>query len=389
MADKIDTVAARGKLKLRTPPYWHRDSKGCYIGFRKMSSDSAGTWWARMRDEDTGKQLMHALGAFDQIPDHQRFDKALAQAREWFGHIGKGGSTGSSTIKDVCDRYVKHLKANLSEKAGADAESRFKAYVLDSPRLASTDVTNLTPAILEKWRDALRDRPTKSGANRGKLRTASSLNRDMSCFRAALNLAYRDGLITSDFAWRGKLLPIKDAERRREGYLDKAQRRKLISKAPSDLAQFLRGLSLLPLRPGALAGLSAGAFDKRLSVLKIGKDKAGRDRKIKLPKTTAAFFERAAKNKLPTAPLFARADGKPWDKDAWKWPVKAAVEAAELPTGTTAYTLRHSTISDLVHGGLDLLTVAQISGTSVRMIEQHYGHLRSDVASQALAQLSL
>ena len=53
------------------------------------------------------------------------------------------------------------------------------------------------------------------------------------------------------------------------------------------------------------------------------------------------------------------------------------------------YVIRHSTITDLVHGGLDLLTVAQISGTSVRMIEQHYGHLRSDVAATALERLAL
>ena len=63
--------------------------------------------------------------------------------------------------------------------------------------------------------------------------------------------------------------------------------------------------------------------------------------------------------------------------------MKAAAEAAKLPAGTTAYTLRHSVISDLVHDGLDLLTVAQISGTSVAMIERHYGHLRSDVAASA------
>ena len=69
--------------------------------------------------------------------------------------------------------------------------------------------------------------------------------------------------------------------------------------------------------------------------------------------------------------------------------MKAAAEAAKLPAGTTAYTLRHSVISDLVHDGLDLLTVAQISGTSVAMIERHYGHLRSDVAAGALARLAL
>ena len=104
---------------------------------------------------------------------------------------------------------------------------------------------------------------------------------------------------------------------------------------------------------------------------------------------TAAFFEAAFKDKLPTAPVLSLADGKAWSKDAWKWPIKAAAEAALLPDGTTAYTLRHSVISDLVHDGLDLLTVAQISGTSVAMIERHYGHLRSDVAAGALARLAL
>jgi hypothetical protein len=38
---------------------------------------------------------------------------------------------------------------------------------------------------------------------------------------------------------------------------------------------------------------------------------------------------------------------------------------------------------------LDLLTVAQISGTSVVMIERHYGHLRGDIAASALARLAL
>jgi len=62
---------------------------------------------------------------------------------------------------------------------------------------------------------------------------------------------------------------------------------------------------------------------------------------------------------------------------------------AELSDGTTAYTLHHSVISDRVHDGLDRLTVAQISGTSVALIERHYGHLRSDVAAGALSRLAL
>ena len=123
--------------------------------------------------------------------------------------------------------------------------------------------------------------------------------------------------------------------------------------------------------PGLWPSSRLATSTGRLKVLKIGQDKSGKDRRIKLPNVTAEFFETASKDKLPTAPLLSRADGKAWNKDAWKGPVKAAVEAAKLPDGTTAYTLRHSVISDLVHDGLDLLTVAQISGTSVAMIERH------------------
>lgn len=408
---KIDTVNARKVLTPRREPYWHRAAKGRFVGFRLMTKGGAGTWLARAWDEVKGRDDFRPLGDFADLPDHKRFDAAMADAGKWFEHIGKGGSTGSTTILVVCERYVKHLqatkpKATLTPYAAArraakgkttddvvpaaeDAAARFKNYVLNDAKLAATDIAKLTPSMVDHWRNRLQEAPTRAGGNRGEARTASTLNRDMSCFRAALNLAYVDGLVTSDFAWRGKLRPIKNADRRRELYLDKGQRRKLIGAAAPDLGLFLKGMALLPLRPGALAALTVGNFDKRLSTLLVGTDKAGKDRKLKLPADTAQFFAELATDKLPAAPLFARADGRAWDKDGWKWPVKDAVTAAKLPEGTTAYTLRHSTITDLVHGGLDLLTVAQISGTSVTMIERHYGHLRGNVAAAALATLAL
>lgn len=389
MATKIDTVSARDRLKPRREPYWHRLSKGCYLGFRKMSTAGHGNWVARAMQEATSKEVYKALGDLSELPDHLRFDSAQKAALAWLDHLGRGGAVGITTVKDACDRYIKHLRATKTERAANEAEARFKNYVLNHGKLATTELSKVTPSQLEAWRKALRELPTRSGANRGKARSASTLNRDMTCFRAALNLAYSDGLVTSDFAWRSKLRPLKNVDQRRELYLDRAQRLQFVEQAPPDLAAFLRGLAQLPLRPGALAALTVGDYDSRLKVLKIGKDKAGKDRKIKLPDATAVFFEAAAKDKATAAPLLCRADGVAWNKDSWKWPVKAAAAAAKLPPGTTTYTVRHSVISDLVHDGLDLLTVAQISGTSVAMIEKHYGHLRSDVAAGALARLVL
>ena len=138
-----------------------------------------------------------------------------------------------------------------------------------------------------------------------------------------------------------------------------------------------------------MAGLTAGDFDKRTRELTVGTDKAGERRRIRLPADAADLFSAQAKDKLPTAPLFSRVNGKAWDKETWKGPIRDAAAAAKLPRDTVAYTLRHSTITDLVAAGAPLLLIAQISGTSVEMIERHYGHLVQDRAAEALAGLAL
>jgi integrase len=364
-------------------------AKGCYLGFRKMNDSGHGNWIARAAQDGSGKEIYKSLGDLGNLPDHLQFDAAQKAAQAWFKHLGRGGASGITTVDDACERYVRHLRTTKGELAAKDAAARFKNYVLNDRRLAVTELAKLNPARLDAWRTVLQEMPTRSGPRRGERRTDSTLNRDMACFRAALNLSYDEGLVTSDFAWRSKLRPVKNADRRRETYLDRTQRRSFIEKAAPDVADFLYGLALLPLRPGALAALRVGDYDRRLQVLKVGQDKSGRDRKIKLPVATATFLDEASKNKLPGAPLLSRGDGKVWDRHAWKLPVRAAAVAADLPPGTSAYTMRHSVISDLVHDGLDLLTVAQISGTSVAMIERHYGHLRGEIAAEALARLAL
>ena len=140
--------------------------------------------------------------------------------------------------------------------------------------------------------------------------------------------------------------------------------------------------------PGALAALTVADFDARLNQLRIRVDKTGA-RAIALPAATAAFIAHQCQGKLPGAHIFTRADGSSWSKDSWKHPIKAAVVAAGLPHSASAYTLRHSTITDLVRGGLDLLTVATIAGTSVLMIQKHYGQHQPGAATSALAAIAI
>jgi hypothetical protein len=59
-----------------------------------------------------------------------------------------------------------------------------------------------------------------------------------------------------------------------------------------------------------------------------------------------------------------------------------------LPATVTACTLRHSIITNPSAAGLDVLTMARLSGTGIALIERHHGHLRAAHAAQAQATLA-
>lgn len=385
----ITGVADRDALPPRREPYWQRVEERCYLGFRKLGAKAPGTWATRYNDSATAKQVTRTLGALDHVPPSGRYDEAMREARKHFTHLKGGGSAEAITVDKACQRYVQHLRDTKRDKTADDAAARFERHVYPD-RLAAIRLDKLTPRHVGDWRAALTKKPTRRpDGSDGKARTAASLNRDMTALRSALNNAMKDGAILTAFAWVEKLKPVKGATARRETYLAPEQRRALIDAASVEIAPFLTALCLLPLRPGALAALTAGDMNAKLGTLTIGKDKSGKARTIGLPPETCAHLQALAKDKTPKAPLIGRADGKAWNKDAWKGPTKEAVKAAKLPAEVTAYTLRHSTITDLVSvHHLDLLTVAQLAGTSLIMIQQHYGHLLQEQSRKALQALA-
>ena len=389
--ENIDTVARREQLSPKREPYWSKLSAGVYVGYRRL--EVGGTWIARVRHN--GKQEYRALGDLATLEPRGQYDEASRLVREWAQHLTGGGLNEVKTVRSACEAYVAHLRSNKREKAANDAQARFANYVLDNERFASTELAKLTPAMVQAWRERLSARPVHRGSGNSKTgskptdlaRSASSLNRDMVPVKAALNLAFEDGWVTTDFAWRNKLKPIKNADGTRNIYLDKQQRQRFIEAAPADLANFLRAMGSLPIRPGAMAELRVKDFDARLGQLSIRIDKT-KSRAFTLPDGVAAFFSAMCKDKLPEAHIFARADGVAWNKDRWKVGVKAAAEAVGLPERTVLYSVRHSVITDLVRSGLDLASVAALSGTSVRMIEKHYDQHRPNRATAALAQIA-
>lgn len=93
------------------------------------------------------------------------------------------------------------------------------------------------------------------------------------------------------------------------------------------------------------------------------------------------FFERETRGKLPKAPIFTENGEQSWRRHIWARQFRAAADKvneeaqgnSRIPSGATAYSFRHARISELLQiHGIDPLTVAAQTGTSLAMIEKAY-----------------
>lgn len=382
----LSKVSERESLNVQREPHWQRLRPGCFLGYRPSAKGGPGTWVARAYDEDQRQYRVRAIGSFANHAPRDRFAMAKQAAEKFTADVEHGSLADEQlrTVEDACRQFA---------KSRPEAEARFRRFVYSDP-IAKVKLERLRRSHVASWRDRLHATPAlvsrrKKGIPVTRPRSPATVNREMAVFRTALAAVLPLGAPNSEAAWQVPLKPIKNAAKRRTLYLNREQRRALLRTMDGEAEPFVRALCLLPLRPGAVAALEVADFDKRTSELTIGKDKTGNMRRIVVPVSAAKLFAKASKGKLPKAPLFTRANGKAWDRHTWKTPIADAAKAARLPPNVTAYTLRHSTITDLVTGGLPLLTIAQISGTSAEMIEKHYGHLIREAAVEALASLAL
>jgi integrase len=69
--------------------------------------------------------------------------------------------------------------------------------------------------------------------------------------------------------------------------------------------------------------------------------------------------------------------------------MREASEKAELPNTVVFYTLRHSFIADLIDKNMNVFDIAKITGTSIEMIDKHYGKLFKSRVIEVLERSSL
>ncbi len=372
----IDSQTKRDKLVIRREPYWHKLQIGGYIGYRRI--DGGGTWVARWRDEQ-GKQHYRALTLPPTDPK-KAFESACKAARAWFKetHVGIFGRT---TISDAADSYLKSLKLRKGDRAEADARGRIERCI--RPDLGGKELDRLTTAVIEDWLHGL----VPDGLGEEETRKAKdSANRNLTTLKALLNNAWRTNKVGSNAAW-SKVKAFENVGESRKVFLSTEQRKRLLDNCTGAFRDLVEAGLLTGARYGELRTLLVLDYDKARRVLSIRQGKTGA-RDVTLSDAAAKFFDRLRKGKLPSAHLLARYDGLPWQHSDQDELMREAVKKARLPQGTVFYTLRHTFIANALTGGVDIHAVAKLCGTSVRMIELHYGKLLHKDAREKLNRIA-
>ena len=96
-----------------------------------------------------------------------------------------------------------------------------------------------------------------------------------------------------------------------------------------------------------------------------------------------------ARNKLPDAPMLTKNGVLPWKRSDQDKLMRIAVANAGLSKDVVFYTLRHSFIAQAIDGNMSVFDIAKICGTSIDMIDKHYGKLFKDRVIEVLEKSSL
>lgn len=398
MAD-ITRKTAREKLEPRREPYWLTLAKGCALGFRR----GPDTWIARYttrtkKPKRTGKAsdaakpkqaTKQAPKLYKALTGVVEYHEAKKAAEEWFSTISGSGvrSAKRDTVRAACETYLADLRRHGRGDAAVTAQKRFKSIIYGDP-IADVSLEDATKDDFLEWRERLRPG-----------RQPRSINRHVRGVVAALNRAVALGHIGNPDTWRmSRLADDVEDEGETAVFLSPGQRKALIAAASNAGADFFRAIEQTGARPSEIAAAKAGDFDgERIKLShKKGRPPKLRHRYTVLGPEGLTLFARMAKGKLPSAPLLTEDGQQTWRPHVWAKEFRRAAEvvnetargADRISPDASTYSFRHARISELlqVHG-IDPLTVANQTGTSLQVIEKHYFRFIASAMRAKLAQV--
>jgi integrase len=400
----LSTPTARRRLKPKrnSVPYWRFIAAGRYIGYRPhVGAQHFGTWLARLYVGGE-KYLIATLGsADDRAPADGEaalsYRQALDKAQTWCDlqeRKAKGlapresdSYTVAQCMADYLDWYSAHRKALDSTRLAIGA------HIL--PAFGRRQVVSLTSPQIREWHQWLAKAPARlrsapgapphtraTQGPEGERKRKASANRILTVLKAALNLAYSEGRVASDEAWR-RVKPFKGADAARIAYLDQKEAVRLMNVCQPDFRRLARAALLTGCRYGELVALRVGDYLTDSRAIHVRESKSNKARHVYLTEDAAAFFESLAVGRAGAEILLQRADGLSWGKAHQDRRMKDACKLAGIEPAVSFHILRHTYASHYLMGGGSLPALAaQLGHADTRMTSRHYGHLAESWRAQ-------
>jgi integrase len=196
-------------------------------------------------------------------------------------------------------------------------------------------------------------------------------------------LAYRDGKIVSDDAWR-RVQPFRNADAPRIRYLTDAEAVRLVNAADPGFRPMIVAALLTGARYGELVRFRVADFNPEAGTLHVRVSKSGKPRQIMLTTEGVEFFRQHCMGKKGNALILAKPDGEPWGKSGQIRPMRAACDAATIAPAIGFHILRHCHATRLVVAGVPLGVVAAQLGNSEAICARHYAHLSPGFVAESI-----
>lgn len=384
---------------------------GRALGYLQMPKGS-GRWVARLRVSTGCLYRVKVLGLADDLleADGARI-LTLKQAKEvaalWFDlpeyrpirveerPIGVGTHlnvcpigedyTVAHAMRDYCQRKLE-FGAKQSFEA---AVSRANVYTL--PLLGNARCEDLTAqqccslllyvegSVITKTggtRLAPVDPRTLDPEVRRKRRITA--NNTFTDFRSALNMAFGDGKISSNAAWRHVKI-FRRVDRARTDILTWEQAKRLVDLATPEFRRLILAALYTGCRLSELFQMRVGDIEPTRAAIYVRPVKCYRGRTIALPDEGYAFFKQLADGRGRDSPIIRRNKDWPWTTSYVAVHFKAMAQTIGLPGSFVFHCLRHTYASLLLRANTPPIVVARQMGhknmeTTIRM----YAHVTDD-----------
>jgi integrase len=303
-------------------------------------------------------------------------------------------------FSQVAEEYAEAQQRRANAGEVSQARAMNVKNKIGGPLNAYVGSTQVHLITQERWADYPLWRRENGKGRRNGIISDATIRIEMAIFAAIMNYAIGKRYVPASHRFEG--MPKLKTSRRDEFTLEEyralhTKGRKWIREATSPQGTWYRQMCYnfilimcnTGMRPPEAKNLRwrdiTNAADKDgQEILVIYVQGKGKTRKLIAPKSVGKYLDRVralSKATKPDDPVFTIINGKPA-----KWLYRDTVEELlkytglrEGPSGIprTTYCFRYTYATLRLSSGVDVYILAQQMGTSVKMIEQHYGHVNT------------